>query len=142
MTDEEILKEWVSQFKYRSDADNYGYQEVWTVIKEEPWIGDCEDFSLTLLYRLCNNSILKMLFMILTFQASILYCKIGEEGHAVLWYKGKFADNIQRRWVKYSDLKEQGYNFKTIWTLLFLIPTNQFLKLAIGSTLLAIGGKK
>lgn len=142
MTDQEILDEWNTQFEYEYDAFNYGgIKEVWTVLTKAPWKGDCEDYSLTLLYRLCGKNIFKMLFMLATFQASILFCNAYGGGHAVLWYKGKVVDNIQRKWTTIGDLKAKGYSFKSIWTIIHFIPLIQFLKLGVGTIIAKIRGK-
>ena len=40
------------EFKYVRDSDQYGKRDAWYVMKNAPWDGDCEDYALTLLYRL------------------------------------------------------------------------------------------
>ena len=45
------------KFKYVKDADQYGHREAWFIMKKAPYTGDCEDYSLTLLYNLKGRSL-------------------------------------------------------------------------------------
>ena len=51
----EFLEELNKKFKYRKDRDQYGSRDAWYVMNHEPYNGDCEDYSLTLLFNLKDN---------------------------------------------------------------------------------------
>ena len=55
-----FLVELNKKFKYRRDVDQYGNRDAWFIMKQPPYVGDCEDYSLTLLYNLKGRSLLKM----------------------------------------------------------------------------------
>ena len=59
-------------------------------MKKAPYAGDCEDYSLTLLYNLKGRSLYKMLISILIRESKICHCKVKGNGHAVLKYKGRY----------------------------------------------------
>jgi len=62
--------------------------------KTEKVVGDCDDFALTLLYRL-EGSVWKALKALLTGKASLIFCRTtNNENHYALKYEGKYADNI------------------------------------------------
>jgi hypothetical protein len=78
----------------------------WRIHKEYTWFsGDCEDFALTLLYRLSGMSMLKFWWNVLTLQAVFWYVIAPTgQGHAVLWYKGKWADNTMKNWYTTAEM--------------------------------------
>ena len=43
-------------WKYRYDKDQYGKKDHWKVMKKPPYEGDCEDYSLTMLYLISEKS--------------------------------------------------------------------------------------
>ena len=98
-------------WKYRYDSEQFQTAEFWTILKEEPYQGDCEDYSLTLLYNINNKSMLGFWKDILTFKAKMCFCRVGGVGHAVLRYDGMYIDNIQRKWHTKEHLEAQGYKF-------------------------------
>ena len=83
-------------FKYVRDSDQYGKRDAWYIMKEAPWDGDCEDYALTLLYRLSGYSHTKMWISLLTRKSKLCFCTVRGTGHAVLKYKGEYVDNIQK----------------------------------------------
>lgn len=89
------------RFRYKYDKDQYGRREYWTIMTNEsgPLVGDCEDYSLTLLWYLEGKRLKNMFKALLTRKAEIWFCKVKGNGHAVLKYEGKWIDNNKQRWV-------------------------------------------
>lgn len=90
------------RFRYKYDKDQYGRREHWAIMTNEsgPLVGDCEDYSLTLLWYLEGKSLKNMFKALFSRKAEMWFCK-GERGigHAVLKYEGKWIDNNKQRWV-------------------------------------------
>tara|TARA_R110000782_G_scaffold256174_1_gene345091 strand:+ start:453 stop:896 length:444 start_codon:yes stop_codon:yes gene_type:complete len=85
-------------FVYKSDRS-----EEWQILhpnaKDGKLYGDCEDFSLTLLYTIADGSKVKFWFYLVTFQAVMWHCKTDWGGqHVQLWFRGKWIDNIDPTW--------------------------------------------
>jgi hypothetical protein len=117
---DKIVSSFNSKWKYRYDKEQYGMNDAWKIIYSEDengkLVGDCEDYALTILWRLCGESHLKMWWMLLTHQAGI--CLVGPSkwkvSHAVLRYKGEYVDN----WTKNFGGKEaieKNHTFHAIW---------------------------
>ena len=71
--------------------------ESWRIMKEPagPLEGDCEDYSLTLLWYLSDKSMLKFWWNQLTFRAVIWYTKTdGGTKHIMLKWRGQWVDNL------------------------------------------------
>ena len=117
-----------NHFKYVKDADQYGHREAWFIMKKAPYTGDCEDYSLTLLYNLKQRSLYKMLISLLIRESKICHCKIKGNGHAVLKYKGQYIDNIQKKWVSKEYMEKRDYVFSS-W---LYIPYQVIVKVLIG----------
>jgi len=86
-------------FIYRSD----GRFDHWRVMR--PTLagrleGDCEDFALTLAYRIAGRSWARFWWHQITGKSLIWFCKTSSGvGHAVLWHRGAgWADNIHPQW--------------------------------------------
>ena len=47
-----INKTW----KYKYDKEQYKVSDHWKIMKEAPYVGDCEDYSLTVLYLISKKS--------------------------------------------------------------------------------------
>lgn len=125
----EFLTELNKKFKYRKDGDQFGYRDAWYVMKHEPYHGDCEDYSLTLLFNLKDRSLLKMLISLLIRESKILRCTVNGNGHAVLRYKGKYIDNNFKEWTTKKDMKERGGYVFSAW---LYIPYQVVVKLVMG----------
>ena len=83
-------------FLYRPD----GPIDSWRILKGPgKLLGDCDDFAVTLLWRLSNRSLLQFWWNILTLRGVIWMCK-SERGrlHVCLKYRGQWADNIYPMW--------------------------------------------
>jgi hypothetical protein len=116
---DKIVADFTSKWEYRLDSEHYGFSDAWKIIYSEnengKLVGDCEDYALTILYRLCGESHLKMWWMLLTHQAGI--CLVGPSkwkvSHAVLKYKGEYVDNWTRKFGPKSEI-EKNHTFH-IW---------------------------
>lgn len=113
-TIENIAEEFSKKFNYVSDRNAYDSRDAWFIMEEQNGIyyGDCEDYALTLLFLFCNRSYLKFWFYLVTRRAKIQYCVV-RSGHAVLVYKGKYIDNIQKKFVTKQDMINGGYQLNT-----------------------------
>jgi len=93
------------------DSRQFKTAEYWTILKKTPFHGDCEDYSLTLLYLINDESMWGFWKDIITYKARMRYCTIGGEGHAVLEYDGMFIDNIQKKWCTKETMQADKYKF-------------------------------
>ena len=122
------LEELNKKFKYRKDRDQYGQRDAWYVMTHEPYHGDCEDYSLTLLFNLKDRKWEKFLLSLLIRESKICHCKVRGRGHAVLRYKGRYIDNIQKKWCTKAYMENREYVFSS-W---LYIPYQVVIKLIIG----------
>lgn len=86
-----------ARFTYRRDTG-----ESWRVLTGGgPVEGDCEDYSLTLIWLAEGRSWVGFWRALISFKYVIWFCHAPNgEGHAVLWCRGQgWTDNIQRRIV-------------------------------------------
>ncbi len=98
------------RFTYRSDRG-----ENWQILKGPGSIrGDCEDYSLTLIWLLEGRSMRRFWWALITFKYVIWHCLSPRgAGHAICWIRGAgWTDNIQRRVVTRRDLKRAGYRLR------------------------------
>ena len=70
----------------------------------------------------------KFLLSLLTRESKICHCKIRGDGHAVLRYKGRYIDNIQKKWCTKKYMENRDYKFSS-W---LYIPYQVVIKLIIG----------
>jgi len=115
-----ITNEFTSKWKYRYDKEQYGMADAWCIIRSESedgyFEGDCEDYALSLLWRLCGESDIKMWWMLITRQAGI--CGVGPSkskmSHAVLRYKGEYVDNWTRKFGGKEEI-EKNHTFHWLY---------------------------
>ena len=115
-TEDKIIKDFNAKWKYRKDKDQYGMADAWKIIYSEDgegkYVGDCEDYALSILWRLAGRSQLKMWWLLVTHQAGI--CCVGPSktkvSHAVLRYKGQWVDNWTRKLGPKSEI-EKNHTF-------------------------------
>ena len=108
MSIQSALADLNARFKYRSDRG-----ESWKILKGKASIfGDCEDYSLTLIWLAEGKSLLRFWLALLTFKYVMFYCKTPRGvGHAILWVRGHgWVDNIQREFV--PSLRQKGYRLR------------------------------
>ena len=126
--DQKIVKAFNAKWKYRLDSEQYGMKDAWKIIYSEDaagkYVGDCEDYALSVLYRLCGESHLKMWWMLITHQAGI--CLVGPSkwkvSHAVLRYKGEWVDNWTKKLGPKSEI-EKNHTFHAVFGLGFAYMT-------------------
>ena len=124
---EDAIKHINKTFKYKSDKK---WLDKWTVMNE-PFVGDCEDYSLTTIYHAKDKSMLKFVWALITFEYVLYFVKTSRgEGHAITRHKGMYFDNIQRKLVTKEKLVEDGYRLFIPLPFLFV-----FLKMLIGTTM-------
>ena len=117
---DKIVSSFTAKWKYRDDKEQYGMADAWKIIYSEDaegkFVGDCEDYALSILYRLCGESHLKMWWMLITHQAGI--CLVGPSkskvSHAVLRYKGDYVDNWTKKFGPKSAI-EKNHTFHWLW---------------------------
>ena len=137
-TEEEIklAEAFSKEFRYQTDKNQYGKREAWYIMHQRTkkvkktmyYTGDCEDYSLTLLHKLKGGSMAKFWLSLITRESKICFCHVGGQGHAVLKYKGRYIDNIQKKFVTKATMESKGY----IFALITFIPYQVAVKLALG----------
>ena len=125
---ERELQELNSTWAYKYDIDQYAKREYWQIMKDHPYVGDCEDYALTLLYLISGKSMWKFWFYLITGKAQIrrVITKNGG-GHAVLRFGNMWADNWTKKFVSWEEMTKLGHK-KYYW---FYFPQDVALKLAI-----------
>lgn len=125
---ERELEELNSTWAYKYDIDQYAKREYWQIMKEHPYVGDCEDYALTLLYLISGKSMWKFWFYLITGKAQIrrVITKNGG-GHAVLRFGNMWADNWTKKFVSWEEMAKLGHK-KYYW---FYFPQDVALKLAM-----------
>ena len=105
----EIVREIGSKFEYRSDV--FRIFDWWFVMRERngKLRGDCEDFSLTAIWMLCNRSVLQFLWkVIISHQYRIYFCKtVNGEGHAIGYANSLWFDNWTREALDKAEFLKQ-----------------------------------
>jgi len=124
---ERQLKELNSSWAYKYDIDQYAKREHWQIMKDHPYVGDCEDYALTLLYLISGKSMWKFWWYLCTGKAQIrrVITKNGG-GHAVLRFGKMWADNWTKKFVTWEEMEKLGHK-KYYW---FYLPQDVALKLA------------
>lgn len=128
-----IVEKFAKSFEYKYDPE-LGKSDTWSIITEKDedgkYRGDCEDFSLTVLYKLKCESLLATLWALVTFQAIIWFVRAKNGGgHAVMSYKGQYIDNWTKRFVSKDVMyAECGHKFKFPYPF-----PSVFLKMIIGA---------
>jgi hypothetical protein len=95
--------------------------------------GDCEDFSLTVLYHYSDKSWWKFWYYLITYKAQIRYCYVDtpDRGHAVLKFGDVYIDNNFGTTTTKEKMEARGYVFRgPAW--LYFIPTTVAIKLLLG----------
>lgn len=115
---------------YKYDVDQYAVKEYWQIMKEPPYIGDCEDYALTLLWLISGKSMWKFWFNLLTFRAQIRHVR-NDGGHAVLRYGNMYADNWTLKFVEWEEMEKLGHK-KVLW---FFTPLDVAIKLGIAQVI-------
>lgn len=102
------------RFVYRAEKG-----DPWRVLNTRgsgPLKGDCEDYSLTVLWLVCDRSLGRFLGMFLDGTARMWFCiSPNRERHHVLQLGRSddfYLDNLRKDWGSRSDYTHAGYKFK------------------------------
>jgi predicted transglutaminase-like cysteine proteinase len=108
----EALKLLNSKFVYKKDR--HKYFDEWTILHGDgKWEGDCEDYSLTLMWLLSDRNIFKFFWNITMFRFMMWFVAAPSgEGHYIVKIGELFYDNIQRKGRTREELIRQGYKFR------------------------------
>ena len=116
-----------NSYSYKYDPKG---RDMWRVLKPNElgmYRGDCEDYSLSVLYYIiCQGSWFRFWWMLLTFQVQLRYVTTKSGGgHAVLRYKNQYIDNWTKAWVSKEEMEALGHQF----SLYKFIPTTVAIKM-------------
>lgn len=96
----DVLAQTARDFTYGSDIETAGQREHWRVhTAPGPFAGDCEDFALTLLYRIAGD-LDGMFELIRSERAIVWWCKNskGDDHICVELITHGFTDNVLPFW--------------------------------------------
>ena len=121
-----INKTW----KYKYDKEQYKVSDHWKIMKEAPYVGDCEDYSLTVLYLISKKSWIKFWLHLFTFKAKICFVTTHTGGgHAVLKFGKLYIDNWSKKFVSKQEMEKLGHRFHP-WRFL---PTTVAIKMLLAT---------
>ena len=103
------LKNFTENFVYKYDPS----YDQWRILKLEDgkYQGDCEDYSLSVLYYVvCDESLFAFWYQLIFGQAKIHYVD-NNGGHAVLQLDGMYIDNWTKDWVSREHMESLGHKF-------------------------------
>lgn len=104
------LKDFTERYRYSYDPS----WDKWRIPKLEDgkYYGDCEDFSLGILYYVVSEESLFTFWKLLLTKAKMHYVttKTGG-GHAVLQLDGEYIDNWTLNWVTKEHMEALGHTF-------------------------------
>ena len=125
---EREVKRLNSHWTYKYDTDQFAAKDHWRIMKEPPYLGDCEDYALTVLWLICNKSMWKFWWCLISGKAQIRrVITHNGGGHAILRYGDMWIDNWTKKFVKWEEMEKLGHK-KDKW---FYLPQDVALKLAI-----------
>ena len=102
-------------WKYLYDDDQYG-SDTWTIMKEPPYEGDCEDYALTLLWLMSGKSMVNFWINIITMQAQLRRVIMKRGGfHVVLRVGDLYADNWTQEFVTWEEMESRCGHTKYLW---------------------------
>lgn len=99
-----------SHFKYQTETSK---MEKWRILGDGNWKGDCEDYSLTLMWLISDSQTWKFWWGILSIKF-LMWMVLAPSGetHAIVRIGGLYYDNIQKRGCTKEELIRKGYKFK------------------------------
>jgi hypothetical protein len=91
-------------FRYQRDRSI----DTWRILGPADPHGDCDDFAVTLLFWLCNGSMLKFWIEVITFR-SVFWLARSYQGnlHIILWHRSMWADNMEDRWYTTGQMRHK-----------------------------------
>ena len=77
--------------------------DSWRILRAPgPIEGDCEDYALTLIWLLAGRSLWRFWWGLLSLRYVLWFCRVGGEGHMVLWVRGHgWTDNLTRHFAEH-----------------------------------------
>ena len=119
----EAVEKVASKFKYTSDK-KLTFSDAWFVMRERDGYlhGDCDDFSLTTIWEICDRSILKFIwFVVVTHQYRMYHCKTHDGvGHVVGYAQGLWFDNWTKKALPKQEFLEATQH--KIWPISYPSP--------------------
>lgn len=117
--------------KFRYKADDNILLDGWSIMKERSgeYVGDCEDFSLTVFWHMSDQKLFKFLFnLLILHRYKLIWCKTytGE-----LHFVGKFGDLYFDNWTKRALTEDQFFSItahRKIMTMFMPVCVFQLLK--------------
>lgn len=107
------------RFKYRSDPKIFDY---WFVMPERDGvvIGDCDDFAITSIWKICDGNIFKFLLNVFILHRYRIYFAktVNGEKHAVGYAQGMYFDNWSRK-----ALSKEAFLDRTKHKMYFFFPS-------------------
>lgn len=101
---DDAVKYVADRFQYRRDPKWF---EFWTVMKERDgvMIGDCDDFSLTVIWKLCEENFLKFIWNVLILHRYRFYWSkaSSNEWHIIGYAQNRYFDNWSKRAMNKED---------------------------------------
>jgi len=101
------------KFVWTSDSKTKSFRDHWRILDTDPdkIYGDCEDFSLTLLYLINDKNMLRFFKDLILGRAKLYYVKYkpSDNGHAVLYYRGAYVCNIYHQWCMREEMKNHKF---------------------------------
>lgn len=113
------LKDFTERYVYKYDPS----YDQWRILKLEDgkYQGDCEDFSLSVLYYvICNESLFAFWYQLIFGKAKIHYVD-NNGGHAVLQWDGMYIDNWTKDWVSREHMESLGHKFHKRYYLFYQV---------------------
>lgn len=101
-----IVKNLKSNFVYTRDHKFFDAWQVMSKQKDGKYYGDCEDFALTVIWKLCNENLFLFTINFLILHRYHIWLAKTDEVHAVGYAQGKYFDNIYGRTMTRKQLKE------------------------------------
>jgi hypothetical protein len=105
MKTEDAVKYVSERFEYKTDPK---FLDYWTVMKEknEKMYGDCDDFSLTSIWKICDENLLIFILNVFILHKYRIYfskTRTGEK-HIVGYANGLYFDNWTRQALSKDEL--------------------------------------
>lgn len=87
------------RFEYEADS---WFWDRWSILKDTPARGDCDDYALTLAWLLSGCSMRKLIRNIWRGRVTFMHCVTDNgEDHLILGWGGYWIDNMGQQWLKH-----------------------------------------
>jgi hypothetical protein len=97
MSVREVVNYVSSKFVYKADPR---FLDYWSVMTEnnDQMLGDCDDFALTCIWKICDENVLKFIFNVMILHKYRFYFSMTNDGqkHLVGYAEGLYFDNWSR----------------------------------------------